>query len=388
MAARASTSDDRTDRRRHIVRRTAANPVASADVAHIVVLNNADLGTRREQVANGELPDQELLGINYFEQSGHDVTLVPFARSRSRQLANRALRRSPIPLGDLDQQWSVLRVARQADLVYAPCQNVAQTLGYLRAVGIFRRPIVWIVHSPLDCGRLRRWRRPVLRGLLRGLDAYPALSGPVADELGVIGGEPHRTGVVRWGPDPRFYRPAPDVGRGVVAAGRTKRDFETFARGAAQTDVPTWIVCPDSERPTSRVGAHTVVLSRPGGDALSYRELLALYAKARAIAIPLKWQWPWTMNGLTSLADALGSGKPVIVTRNPLLEIDVERLGIGICVETGDADGWRDAIRHLDEHPDLALEMGRRARALVDTAGYSSAAFGAQVLEIFERVLQ
>jgi hypothetical protein len=29
---------------------------------------------------------------------------------------------------------------------------------------------------PLDRGRLRRWRRPAIRALLRGLDAYPALS--------------------------------------------------------------------------------------------------------------------------------------------------------------------------------------------------------------------
>ena len=49
----------------------------------------------------------------------------------------------------------------------------------------------------------------------------------------------------------------------------------------------------------------------------------------RVIAIPLEKQE--TLAGLTSLLDCLGFGKPVIMTRNPCIDIDIEKEGIGIC---------------------------------------------------------
>jgi glycosyltransferase involved in cell wall biosynthesis len=333
-------------------------------VERILVLNNYDLEQAREAVATGASPDHILFGLNHFERRGYSVEIVPVRCSRGLQRASAALRRFPIPLGDLDQQASVMRAARAADLVYCPCQNIAQMLGYMRWAHLFDRPIVWVVHHPLDTGRLRHLRRPAMRALLRGLDAYPALSEPVARDFALIAGSDERTGVVQWGPDATWYPTRNGVGSGVVSAGRTNRDVETFAKGAGLTDVQSRIVT----------------------SGMTHRELLDLYTRARAVAIPLKVQWPWPMNGLQSLMDALGVGKPVIMTRNPWLDIDVEQLGIGIWVAPGDVNGWRDAIQYLDERPDAALAMGSRARALVDQGGRSSAAFAEQVMAVFERV--
>ena len=136
------------------------------------------------------------------------------------------------------------------------------------------------------------------------------------------------------------------------------------------------------------MGANTTVIAADGDRALSFPEMVELYAQARVIAIPLNVGWPLWMNGLTSVMDALGMGKPMIITRHPLIDIDVEGLGIGICVDPGDVEGWHRAITHLHENDDVALEMGRRARALVDEGQYSSSAFAAQLTEIFERVLE
>jgi glycosyltransferase involved in cell wall biosynthesis len=352
-------------------------------MARILVLNNFDLATARADVAAGHAPDQALYGLNHFERQGHTVTIAPYHHSRALQRVTAATRRFPIPLGDLDQQASVLRMARDADLIYCPSQNVAQLLAYLRALGLLDRPIVWVVHHPLDTGRLRRARAPVIRGLLRGIDAYPALSGPIADELIRAGGSPVRTEALLWGPDAAWY-PAPEgLGRGVVAAGRTNRDFETFARAVKDTASPAWIVCPERHAPHLSVGSGTEVITK----GLAYPELAALYARARAIAIPLHVRWPWPINGLQSLLDALGMGKPVIATRNPWMDIDVEALGIGIWVEPGDLAGWRRAITRLDEQPELAAEMGRRARALVESGERTSARFAGQLMRVFDRVL-
>lgn len=349
-------------------------------MARIVVLNNHDLRVAWEDVAKGESPDQFLYGLNHFERAGHSVTIVPYEHSRALHRASQALMRSPVRLGDLDQQASVLRVARRADLIYCPSQNVAQVLCYLRALGIVRCPIVWLVHHPLDTGRLSRPRRPLMRMMLRGLDAYPALSTTVAHDCAELAGSAARTGAPRWGPDPDWYPRLDGAGRGVVAAGRTKRDFTTFAQAAAQTDVPAWIV--GATDPPRVRAPNLQVIER-----LPYRDLVELYAQARAIAVPLHVRWPWTINGILVLMEALAVGKPLIVTRNPWIDLDIERLGIGIWVAAGDVRGWRDAIRHLDEHPDEAQAMGRRARALVDSGERSSATFANDMLEICDRVL-
>jgi glycosyltransferase involved in cell wall biosynthesis len=309
--------------------------------------------------------------------------VVPFGTSRWLGAATRLLRRSPIPLGDLDQQAAVLRVAKEYDLVYSPSQIVAQSIGYLRSAEMFHRPIVWVFQHPLDCGRLSGVRRPMMRALLHGLDAYPALSPLLADELADLSGSPSRTGWLRWGPDPNWYTPTAELGTGVIAAGTTRRDFETLARAASKTGVPTWIVGPAPTQLQS-VSAPNV---RFINARLLLSEVVELYKQARVLAIPLHVEWPWPVNGLMGLMDALGLGKPVIVTRNPWIDLDVERLGIGIWVEPGDVDGWIEAIRYLDDRPEVAREMGKRARDLVDSGERSSVTFAEQVMDVFDGVL-
>jgi glycosyltransferase involved in cell wall biosynthesis len=357
-------------------------------VARILALNVYDVEPARADVAAGRSPDQVLYGLNHFERHGHEVRLVPFRSSVLRQGLSRITRRFPVPLGDLDQQYSALRAVREADLVYCANQNLGQSLAYLRSAGRLNRPVVWVVHHPLDCGRLSRLRRPLIRAMLDGVDAYPALTAPVAQDLAAIAGSDARTRPLSYGPDPDWYPIDTGLGRGVVAAGNTLRDFETFARAAGQTDVPTTIVCPKLLEPRSPAGPNTRLISYEPGRSLSHLALVEIYSQARALAIPLQVRWPWSMNGLQGIADALGMGKPLIVTRNPWLDIDVEALGIGIWVSPGDVEGWRGAIEYLDQNPDVAAEMGRRARALVDDGTRSSTVFARELMQAFDAVLE
>jgi len=221
-----------------------------------------------------------------------------------------------------------------------------------------------------------------MRALLRGVDAYPALTNVVAEDLAAIAGTPDRTAALKWGPDPDWYPRRDGIGRGVIAAGVSERDLETFALAVRQTQVPAWIVT-NGPGPPPDAGPRARVIT----SGLRHLELTQLYAQARVVAIPLRVQWPWNLRGLTSITDALGMGKPVIVTRTPWLDIDVEALGIGIWVQPGDVNGWRDAITYLDEHADVAQQMGQRARALVDSGEYSSHTFADQIMNVFERVL-
>jgi glycosyltransferase involved in cell wall biosynthesis len=114
---------------------------------------------------------------------------------------------------------------------------------------------------------------------------------------------------------------------------------------------------------------------------LAYTESVRLFASARALAIPMVAQDG--LCGLTSLMDALGAGKPVIMTRNRLIDLDIEALGIGRWVAPGDVDGWIDAMRFFEDNPDEAAAMGRQARALVND-GLDYRSFSREIRQIVE----
>lgn len=102
------------------------------------------------------------------------------------------------------------------------------------------------------------------------------------------------------------------------------------------------------------------------------------------MAIPLK-SGP-LLAGLTSLNDALGFGKAVLMTRHPLVPLDIEKLGVGLWLEPNDPSGWTRALSFIHDHPEQALAMGRRARRLVDN-GHNSRTFASRMMGLFHRIL-
>jgi glycosyltransferase involved in cell wall biosynthesis len=172
----------------------------------------------------------------------------------------------------------------------------------------------------------------------------------------------------------------------VISAGRTGRDFVTFGRAVTQTTCPATIVCASSyvSPEFKEFGPNVTVLAHPNPIHYSYRDLLDMYVSAAAIAIPMV-QTP-ALCGLTSLLDALGMGRAVIMTRNPLIDIDVEVEKIGFWIAPGDTQGWQRAVQFVADHPDEIAEMGRRARRIAEER-YNSRLFAAKLLEIVDRAL-
>ena len=352
----------------------------------LLVFNNYPLDTLWAEVSRGEAPDHLLFGVNHFAAAGWEVDLLPVAEHGWWQQVNQLLARArfPVPLGDLQQQSHALRRVNDCDLIYAPCQTQTHGLSYLRAIGLVKRPIVSLAHHPMNRGRNAWLRDPFLRWQLHGTDAFPSLSLRVAAQINDVA--PAKSEAIPWGPDATFYRAADSVGHGVLAVGRTGRDFTTFGLGASATGVRTTIVClqRDVAPEFARFGTNVAVRPQPDRGWMSYPALLREYASARALAIPLYRQD--SVAGLSSLADALGMGKAVLMTRHPLVDLDIEREGVGRWIEPGDVDGWRDAITWIDAHPDEARAMGARARRLV-AAGFNSATFAQRLLAIADRVL-
>lgn len=93
-------------------------------------------------------------------------------------------------------------------------------------------------------------------------------------------------------------------------------------------------------------------------------ELGKLVARKSCIVICCL-DFPYTV-GLTTLVEAFALGIPVICSRNPNFEIDIDKEEIGITVEYNDVQGWIDAIRYIADHPEEARRMGENARKLAE----------------------
>lgn len=347
----------------------------------VLVLNNYSFDSVWGEVRRGEKPDHHLYGINHFQKRGYEVEIVPFRTAHGRPRAASLLERSsPFPLGDLTQQAWTLRHLRRNDILYAPCQTQTHLLGWLRRFGLLRSPLICVAHHPFHRGKLAWLRRPYINQVLRGCDWYPALSSGVSAQIKAAGG---RSSPLAWGPDQHFYQSTGEVGHGVIAAGRTGRDFLTFAKGASRAGVHAQIVCleGDADELQGIPGVHLNV--QPDEGYMNYLRLMKLYNSARVLAIPLS---PGvSLSGLTSLMDALGMGKPVVCTRHPLIDLDIEHEGIGFWVDPGDVDGWSRALSFFNVHPEEAHAMGLRARALVE-AGFNSQGFAHQIMDLMDQV--
>jgi glycosyltransferase involved in cell wall biosynthesis len=352
--------------------------------SRILVVNDYPLADSWRHVKHGISPSHFLYGVDHLERRGHHILDVSGTWSRSLASLDRHLERSPLHLGSLDLQAAALPRLDEADVIYSPCHLRIHLLCHARALGILRQPIVWLAHHPVERGRLAPARRSLLRHLLRGASAVPSLSDRVTRQIDAIAG-PGKAETLAWGPDPRFYPPAEYPGSGFVVAGRTGRDWALIGRAARRAGVATTVIC---QRRTAVL--HARDFAAPNIQVLDpevfleYRQTAKMFARCRALVIPMLHQDG--LCGLSSLMDGLGGGKPLLVTRNAYLDLDVERLGIGMWIDPGDEEGWVRALRHLDERPAEAAEMGRRARALVD-AGMDIDAFSRRIADLIERNL-
>jgi len=355
----------------------------------VFVFNNYPFEDVWEEVKRKEKPDHHLYGINYFSTRGYEVHIVPFINSVLLQRVNTQIKNFhlPIPVGDLDQQWSFLKQLTKADIIYAPCQTQTHLLHYLRSICLLNVPIVCLAHHPLQKGRLAWLRKPFVQQFVKGADAFPSLSKGVAEEINTIAQQHDKSWKITWGPDANYYPCSANVGQGVVAAGRTGRDFDTFGLAASQTNSDAIIVCLQNSVSLKfcEFGRNVQILVQPNNDYMKYPELLKICTEARVLAIPM--HSTSSLAGLTSLVDALGLGKPVIMTKHPLIDLDIEREGIGIWVKAGDVNGWQEAIQFFEDNPAEAVKMGQRARKLV-AGDLNSKAFADQIMDIFDRLLE
>lgn len=314
-----------------------------------------------EEWKEGKFPGHLLYGLPLLERYG-----IRSVMHRHRYYAGR-LRLM------LHATREILCCRESYEVLYGTSFRGLELIIFLRALGLYRKPVVVWHHTAVTVAS-NPLRERLSRLFYRGIDRMFLFSGKlIADSLrsGKVPGEKLR--LVHWGPDLPFYdrllgeRPAEP--EGFISTGKENRDVRTLLQAFGATgerlDLYVAPVC-------GRLDYRRLIggLSLPPSVRVHYTEGVIPLRLAREVArrrcvVICCLDFPYTV-GLTTLVEAMALGIPVICSRNPNFEMDVDREGIGLTVPYGDAAGWADAVRHVATRPDEARRMGANARRLAE----------------------
>jgi len=317
--------------------------------AHVYPMAAARAGWRL-----GAYPMQHVFGTAHLDELA-DVVDLPVRSSRRMRV------------GDLRQQLRVLwtRVVRGRSVVcFAGEDSVVSLLLVLRRLRL-APPVVVVAHE--QPGRISRLG-------IRAADSVISLSRLLARQLvDDAGVDPSRVVVEGWGPDLSFRGYVSRGSEFVLSVGKTARDRTTLLQALVASRLPARVYTDDPDDAALAAGALGIEV-RPATTApaatLSYEHVLDDLQRAAVFAVPLRD--PRRTVGLTELDDALALGKPIVMTRNPYIDCDIEEVGCGVWVEEGDVGGWVDALERLMGSPELRAEMGERGRRFAEESWNAS----------------
>jgi len=144
---------------------------------------------------------------------------------------------------------------------------------------------------------------------------------------------------------------------GVVAAGRSGRDYPTLAAATAAVPCRLTIICNERAAlggvvPSARVEVLTATFGV---------DYLARLLRADVVAVPLRVED--ISAGQMVLIQAMALVRPLVVTRTPTIGDYLRDSETALLVPRGDAAAMATAIRRLLDDPAAAAAMGRRAQA-------------------------
>lgn len=245
-----------------------------------------------------------------------------------------------------------LLIKHNPDKVFIPNLNIRNhlLLMLLKTFGLVRTPIyAYLHHSPQQGGVLRKLLNKIL---YRKIDHLFFLSEKTMHEtinMGVIPSQ--KCSVPGWGPDIDFYdKIKVSEGDYFISTGKENRDFDILIEAFCQTGAPLKIVTAANHGSmdyTSLVqkcnGIPNIEVKIVDNSGSNYQEMLKLMASAKALVCPLLQDKLNYCVGLSTIADAEGLGKPLIITRNPYH--DAERMKGFSQVET--VEDWIEAINKI-----------------------------------------
>ena len=304
----------------------------------------------------GKFPGHTLYGLTHFQKYGIGLVIhKPKRFFRSRLLKS------------LYTLKTVLFCKEKYDVFYGVMFYGAELLIMLRALGIYRKPIV-IWHHTSVVNPSNKIRRVVSRFFYKGIDEMFFFSQKMLDES-LLTGKVKCGKVIHWGSDMAYYNRPNELGDYFIHTGKENRDFSLLVEALKVSDAKAEVFVPKSDIPVCHAEAnheHLNLKLHYLEKLLPFEELVHKEADSLAVLIAVLKVGIHYPVGLTSLVEAMAQQKAVIVTDNPWLPIDVEKEGIGIKVAYGDKQGWVQALNELSSHREKAVEMGEKARKLAE----------------------
>ena len=268
----------------------------------------------------------------------------------------------------------ILFCKEKYDALYATSFRGIELIIFLRALGLYRKPIIVWHHTAVTTSK-KYFRELIARFFYKGIDKMFFFSQKlINDSLKSTKAPAHKLKLIHWGPDLAFYdhlkKGMPQsLTEGFISTGKENRDISTLIKAFAETNQKLDIYIAHS---CGNINYKNIIEqhSIPPQINIHYTEGVIPYELAKIVnqkscIVISCLDFPYTV-GLTTLVEAFALGIPVICSRNPNFEVDIDKEGIGITVEYGDAQGWIKAIQYIAEHPNEAKEMGRKARQLAE----------------------
>lgn len=308
----------------------------------------------------GEYPGHLLYGLTHLCKYGLDAIYddIPFNPFKSR----------------IRLMFYMLKMlvfsGKKYDIVYAVTFRGLELVIFLRALGLFKKPIAVWHHTAIVIPD-NKVKRIFSAFFYRGIDKMFFFSDELMNRsLLTRKVERENANVVHWGADldyyAAFHKQARDRIR-FVSTGAEHRDFITLlnAFNDSKISASCYFYIKKSQENYIQMNFNESKLSSnihlSFGD-WSQNECTHFVEEADVVVICCL-NYPYTI-GLTTLVEAWALGKAVIVTDNPTFPIDVEKEGVGIKVPYGDVNSWIKAIDYLAKNPEVVIKMGKRGKEL------------------------
>lgn len=327
----------------------------------IYFYHTQDIGTMHRKMEQGEFPTHFFYGASHLPDNGIDIV---WHDSREGLPRWRMMLRNA---------WRILTSREHYNAIYATHYRGLELIVLLRALGLFRKPIVIWHHQPVIKSS-SWWREQLGRLFYRGFDRMIFFSQKLIDDSSSSPKMRLSKAVLgHWGADLDFYdrisRQSSAPREGFVSTGKELRDMPTLVSAFNNTGETLDIYI---GRNTGGVNYENVFGEFPPADNVKVHyinglcpDALARKVDAAACVVICCKETRYTV-GLTTVVEALALGLPVVCSRNPQIPVDFDGEGCGITVPYYDREAWEQAIRHIASHPEEAREMGRRGRMLAE----------------------
>jgi glycosyltransferase involved in cell wall biosynthesis len=324
---------------------------------------------RLNRYKNDLYPGHYLFGIPELEKIGYNIR---FSSPENRMKITNAF---SVYKYMVNYTLKIIRDIRFIDLIYSPYPNFLDFIIYLRAIKIFPKKIVIYQHCTItkNKGFFSYYIRQKL--YYKGVDRLIFFDNKTAFDsikTGLV--KKKQIFVVNWGPDTEQYKrildkhEKNDVTKNIkfISTGKDSRDFDLMFDAFSGLNAKFELYLTDSDlvakyiNKTCNINVHHLEASKDSPQ-------IALKATIDSdVSVVICKPTRPTSNGYTALCEAMGLGKPVILTKNPYIPIDVEKEGFGITVPVNDVIALRNAINIFYNNPELVREYSKNARMYAD----------------------